>query len=56
MDAFSGLLEPRRFFASVHRIVFVIPVSSVFSFLSPLEIQPPLKLFYTSTAFRQNHP
>ena len=31
MDAFSGLLEPRRFFASVHRIVFVIPVSSVFS-------------------------
>jgi len=31
MDAFSDLQEPRRFFADVHRIVIVIPVSSGFS-------------------------
>ena len=30
MDAFSGLQEPRRFFADVHRIVIAIPVSSGF--------------------------
>lgn len=30
MDAFPGLQEPRRFFADVHRIVFVLPVSSRF--------------------------